>query len=86
MCEKINKDRVSFVECKDRELNHALKCIGFHGQLKQTLLSIQILAENNGKNHTGKFPLLHFSTWTRVPIKKFQDFQMSKKCCLIVYL
>jgi hypothetical protein len=86
MCEMINNDRVSLVECKDHDFNHTLKCIGFHDQLKQTLLSIQISAENNGKNHMGRFPLLHFSTWTWVPIKILQDFQMSKKCCLIVYL
>jgi hypothetical protein len=67
MCERINKDRVSLVECKDHDFNHALKCIGFHDQLKQTLMNIQILAENNGKNHKGRFPIFHFSTWPWVP-------------------
>ncbi len=86
MCERINDDKVSLVECKDHDFNHALKCMVFHDQLKQTLLNIQILAENNGKNHRGRFQLLHFSTWMWVPIKILQDFQMSKKCCPIVYL
>jgi short-subunit dehydrogenase len=81
MCERINNDRVSLVECKDHDFNHALKSIGFHDQLKQTLLSIQILVENNGTNHWGRFPLFHF---TNKNSSRFPNVKEMLPHCLLV--
>jgi hypothetical protein len=85
-CERIDDGRVNLVRCKSHDFNHGLSNVGFHGQLKQALLNIQIPTSNNGKNHRGKFVILGLSTWTRATIRILQHFKMSRKCHIYIYL
>jgi hypothetical protein len=51
VCERIDDGKVNLVKCKSHDFNHGLKKVGFHGQLKQTLSSIQIPTWKNGRNN-----------------------------------
>jgi hypothetical protein len=86
LCEKINNDWISFVNCKGHDFNLGLSNIEFHCQLEKTLLSIQIPCWNNGSlmNHGNIFPLLRL--WTKGVIESREDLQMMRKCHLYICL